>query len=310
MKKIMAVLALLIVGFGFVACNESTTTVETTQATTTASNTTTTDDNTAQTTTAVTTAVTTTDGTNTETTTASITTTEGTNTETTTEAITTTEGTNTETTTEALTTTEGTNTETTTATTTDVVTTTSILEETTYTFEAEYVNLDGKIGAGYSGGTFGTGLICFEDVYINDAEASNGAFLSYLYSPGMTITFDFTSDRAVENATLVFRVSAEVSSFTITNQMMLITINDIPIDFADIVFANVPSMFSGEVLPFFNVEIGQIPLLQGANKVEMIIDNDISLGGTMGATAPMLDCIYITTSAVLTWVPREDNLAF
>ena len=39
----------------------------------------------------------------------------------------------------------------------------------------------------------------------------------------------------------------------------------------------------------------------------MIVANDHGMGGTMQATAPVLDCIKVKTSADLTWNPIVSN---
>jgi len=47
--------------------------------------------------------------------------------------------------------------------------------------------------------------------------------------------------------------------------------------------------------------------LEGQNVITLITDNALSMGGTMGATAPMVDCIKLTTYAILTWDPVLGN---
>ena len=44
------------------------------------------------------------------------------------------------------------------------------------------------------------------------------------------------------------------------------------------------------------------------NIIEMVVDNDKSLGGTTLATAPLVDCMKITTTATLKWTPLTSNL--
>ena len=51
-------------------------------------------------------------------------------------------------------------------------------------------------------------------------------------------------------------------------------------------------------------------LKQGTNVIKLIVNNENRLGesGTMYATAPLFDCLYVYTDAQLTWEPLTDNL--
>lgn len=200
------------------------------------------------------------------------------------------------------TTTSGTG-ETTTTTTGTSTTTEEPLVYNTYVFEAEYTYLDELIGYGYSGGTIGTGLIVLDTV---SAGASNGYYVSYLYGYGLTLTFEIESDRAVDNAVLTLRLSAEVMDILLTAETYEVVVNDLGIWYEDIEFNNVPTM--PEILPFQDFVIGNISLVEGTNIIELITSNTDAMQGTMYATAPIVDCIKIYTYAELTWDPYTDNI--
>ncbi|MDY0138506.1 MAG: hypothetical protein RBR50_02290 [Candidatus Izemoplasmatales bacterium] len=176
---------------------------------------------------------------------------------------------------------------------------------TTYVFEAEYTYLDDMIGTGYSGGTYGTGVIV-EDTKSGDA--SNGYYVSYLYSLGTTLSFEIESDRAVDNAYLVLRLSAELIDFTLTSDMYTVMVNGMGYDYEDMVFENVPGMQSSTILPFADFVIGNIELQEGINTIDLVTTNSQAMGGTMYSTAPMIDCLKITTVAELTWNAYTDNI--
>ena len=50
-----------------------------------------------------------------------------------------------------------------------------------------------------------------------------------------------------------------------------------------------------------------LSLKEGENVVRMMTANSHGMGGTMAGTAPVIDCIKITTSANLSWNPVTGN---
>jgi uncharacterized repeat protein (TIGR02543 family) len=183
-------------------------------------------------------------------------------------------------------------------------------------FEAEYLDFSDFFGWGFSGNATGTDAI-LEDIG-GEGEASNGRFVTYLYGEGITLTYNITSDRAVENATLTLRLSGEVKDFYIQalktpevieeEPVYTVKVNGQTIDYGVIGFTDVPSQSENKLLPFqdFIMSIN-VSLVEGENEILLITDNALLMGGTMGATAPMVDCIKITTYAILTWEPILDN---
>lgn len=184
----------------------------------------------------------------------------------------------------------------------------------TYVFEAEYVNLAGKMGAGWSGGAAGTAMITKDTITENpelgtNANASNGFFLSYLYSYGLFIDFVITSDRAID-ATLILRFSAEQKDpFVITDSEYLITVNGNKVNYGSITILGAYAALQQQKLPFNDVLSITIPLIEGTNVIRFLTNNQNSMGGTMDATAPLIDCIKIDTIAYLTWNPVLENLS-
>lgn len=183
----------------------------------------------------------------------------------------------------------------------------------TYVFEAEYVSLAGKNGAGWSGGAAGTAMI-IKDTITDDpalgtnANASNGYFLSYLYSNGLFIEFEITSDRTTE-ATLILRLSAEQRDpFSVTDDEYLVTVNSQKVNYGSMTIQGALAALMLQKLPFEDVVTVTIQLQQGVNYIRFTTNNLNSMGGTMEATAPLFDCIKIDTIAQLTWNPILDNL--
>ncbi len=175
-----------------------------------------------------------------------------------------------------------------------------------YTFEAEYcpciTDGQGMQGSTYSGGTSGQGLI--QEDYDNVADASNGFFVHFLYNKGDNLIFNIESDKAISNATIYMRLSAEYRGpMEINKTKYPVKLNDEVVDYETILFPNVPSQGAGW-LEFEDFVLGMnLSLIKGTNKIEMITDNDEWLYGTAMSTAPMVDCLKfnVPESTTLTW---------
>ena len=59
---------------------------------------------------------------------------------------------------------------------------------------------------------------------------------------------------------------------------------------------------------FAEYYVADVNLKAGWNVIELITNNETSPGGTMGATAPMIDYIRFDTTTQLEWKPEYDNL--
>lgn len=166
--------------------------------------------------------------------------------------------------------------------------------ESTYVFEAENVNLNDKAGPGYSGENAGPGMI----VTNTNVGASGNKFVAYQCKNGNSLEFYIASDEAVEDATLVVRFAAEFSSMTLTPDKYQISVNGTALDYDDIVL----TLPDGEnQSQFADFAIEGVSLKEGANLVQLKTTNNDALGGTLSATAPIIDCIKITTTAVVIW---------
>ena len=185
-----------------------------------------------------------------------------------------------------------------------------------YTFEAEYTDLDGKPGQGYSGNTSGLGLIGTNGA--EAAGASNGHYVTSLYYDGAMLEFDITSDRAISDATIVLRLSAEYDTVSFSGDEFQIFVNqgtDKEQEFG--LTASFTGVFGvnedGEhrKRPFSNhVVATHVSLQEGVNRITLVVNNDQKgSGGTMQAKAPMVDCIYVYTNASLSWEPKTSNIA-
>lgn len=188
-----------------------------------------------------------------------------------------------------------------------------------YVFEAEHIDLSGPDGNGLqgmgaSGGSVGPNMVDSVPPDYDYLIASNGYYLTYLYKTMLEIEFVIESDRAVSDATIVIRVSAETVGYALSPNrndgttengtlysMFMITLNDSPIEYPTIEMEGGRPQFEDFTLTV------NATLKEGTNVIKMIVANDHGMGGTMQATAPVIDCIKVTTSADLTWNPIVDN---
>lgn len=180
----------------------------------------------------------------------------------------------------------------------------------TYVFEAEYAQLP-TIGAGWSGGMGGV-----NPDLDGDFNASNDYFVVGMYAKGSTLTFEITADKAVTDAKIVARFSTEdpagllngggenPKSYSITKDTFQIKVNGTALAYETITFNNIKTT---NKFQDYTIATG-VSLKEGVNVIEMVTNNEDSLGGTTKATAPLVDCIKVTTTAVLTWEPDESNL--
>lgn len=171
----------------------------------------------------------------------------------------------------------------------------------TYTFEAEDTDLTGKTGMSNSGSPIGADMISSNA----NLGASGSKFVTYLYNKGLSLEFHIASSEEAD-ATIVFYIAAELDNINISQSNYKITVNGEAPDYGTLNLPNGDS-FKGWIT--MNVR-----LKEGYNLIQLTTDNDVNpIGnGTYNGTAPMVDCIKITTEAVLTWdknynLPVEDN---
>lgn len=170
-----------------------------------------------------------------------------------------------------------------------------------WVFEVENVDLSTKTGAGLSGTTSKGGMLVSDD----SKGASNGVYLSYQYITGNQIEFVLCSDEDVSDVKLVARLSQEARDYTYDSSNYTIALNGESIDYGSISFTGVPGFTAdgAEPLEFNDYTIGtNLSLKKGRNTITFTVANaDALQGTTMNAASPLLDCIKLSTSAVVIW---------
>ena len=181
-----------------------------------------------------------------------------------------------------------------------------------YTFEAEKTQLTDldpdeddtcnvvgqKVGQGYSGNVAGKGLIgnCA-------CEASGDAYVTNLYYNGAFLEFVIESDRDVDDALLLLRLSGEFKTISLNDKTFVVTVNDQPIAYGDIELegGTLDDLTSLNRRAMTNHGMGTISLKTGENVIRLTVNNTEKqfATGTMDAAAPLIDCICVYANAEL-----------
>ena len=151
-------------------------------------------------------------------------------------------------------------------------------------------NSDGnKIGYGRSGEAPGTGMIADRN------DASGGKYIRGLYYYGANLEFIFTSDAAVDDATLVARLSAEFKDYALTSSDLVFEVNGQAVPYNTTINLT-------EDGPFTDFTISTaVSLREGENVIRLVVENDEKQfpDGTVYAAAPIVDCLYVYTTSEL-----------
>ena len=185
-----------------------------------------------------------------------------------------------------------------------------------YVFEAELTDLTDFEGSGFSNEAKGRQAI--QDSKGEDVKASNGYWVGYLYKTGCSLTFVINSDKDVNDVTLKIRLSGEiVNQVRVKNTEFKIALNGKQLKYNDIVINGIPTGVGAPPAAFNDYELGaNLSLKAGENTVTVTVENNVPLAGSDGiqaggkiqATAPLVDCIKITTAANLSWNPWFEGL--
>lgn len=208
------------------------------------------------------------------------------------------------------------------------------------TFEAELCPAitesnggQGMEGCTYSGGQRGSGLIyrdysktlkasgnyifdnrvareatVNEYVYTRSDECFN-ALVHFNYNYGNTLTWEIESDVAVNNVTMLMRLSAEYGNvnrqtdertISFSDQDFQVKVNHRAISYGNITMRNIPSTYEMITCQDFFLS-NEINLVKGTNVIELIVNNENPYFDCLPATSPCIDCIKFISSSTLTW---------
>ncbi len=172
-----------------------------------------------------------------------------------------------------------------------------------YVMEAEYINLDGVVGAGLSSDQAGVEMIYGDGTQAQkDMGWGEGFYVGYTYSNAVKLDFVFTSDKA-GTGTFALRLGSELGDINITPEAMEVKLNDVALSYTSI-FVEGSSM---DKMKFFDKTVSTNGTIKnGSNTLSVLIhDNDLRPGNQTGG--PTIDSLKIQTSSVLSWTDKKDN---
>lgn len=161
----------------------------------------------------------------------------------------------------------------------------------TYTFEAEKTNLTGKIGPGFSGTAQEGSMV------VANASASGGKAVSYLYRKNNSLEFYIACDEDVSGVKIVLSLGAEMDNINFSSDEFQVLVNGKALSYGNVSLANNNSFSDA-------ITVDGVSLKKGENLIKLNVNNNkrpMGDASTYEATAPMVDCVKITTTAVLAW---------
>lgn len=163
--------------------------------------------------------------------------------------------------------------------------------------EAEYIDLTGKSGGGYSGSASEEGLVQKDSSY----GASNGYYVGYLHTT-ITLEFRFTSSVTTDTqVSLALGLATELGTVTFDPSNMEISVNGSVHNYSAITLIGQDATHGS----FTNNAAGTITIKPGENVITISIkDNTLMQGTRVGG--PSLDYIELGTDTI-SWRPCEYN---
>jgi hypothetical protein len=130
---------------------------------------------------------------------------------------------------------------------------------------------------------------------------SEGYYIGFTYSEGISFDFEFTSDLKTR-AAIIVRLGSEIGDITFDSSSLAVKLNGEAIEYEGILVQG--SGMMDMVFQDFTIT-NNVELLEGKNVISIeILDNDLRNGQIAG---PMIDCIKVRTNAKLEWEEKLDN---
>ncbi|MCQ3035155.1 MAG: InlB B-repeat-containing protein [Bacilli bacterium] len=139
------------------------------------------------------------------------------------------------------------------------------------------------------------------------AKIEYGSFVHFNYSKGNTLTWKINCSKAASNVTLFGSYSGEYgitnaigeTTYSFSDTEYVVKVNGVRLEYGEVTMHNIiPKTY----IPFQDFLISaNVSLNEGENVIEMIVDNNKSLNGTISAVAPCLDAIRVLADTNITW---------
>lgn len=168
--------------------------------------------------------------------------------------------------------------------------------------EAEYINLDGKSGSGWSGGQTGAGMIQ------DNVAASNGYYLGWTHI-AQSYDFVFTASEAA-SATLSVCLAWELTgTVTLDGSSFAVYLNGTEIKCPAITLSGGAASDTTSLGAFVVTNIGTVNLVSGENTVTIEVkENKLFNQGGGRTGGPMIDYVQVASSATISWQPYTFNI--
>lgn len=177
-------------------------------------------------------------------------------------------------------------------------------EQTMYTFEVEYVDLTGKFGSGYSNSAREQQMILQDTA---DLGASNGYYIPYTHTAGLSFTFTIESDKAATGR-LFIRLASDMGDMTLSPDMFSITFNGEEVNYGSFSLNGADTLGVCGTFESY-VALRSADIVAGTNTVVLTVLENDKFPGRGSTYGPAIDCIGIRTDATLTWEPVTSNIA-
>ena len=158
-----------------------------------------------------------------------------------------------------------------------------------------------KLGSNFSGNVSGKNLIRA------DENSSGGKFVwGCMNLEEGYLDFEFTADKADDNAILELKVCAEFWGFVLTPETFKVLVNpedndDDSVDFGEIDLSFVQTSTQSTAHPAWVTKTVRVSLQEGSNLIRLLVANDNANSvGTIKAQGPIVDCIVVKSTAELT----------
>lgn len=174
-------------------------------------------------------------------------------------------------------------------------------------FEAEYVDLTGKQGTGYSGSPSDVAMI---DSPPQGVSASKGKFVNFMHNDTITLEFVIYAENDVDNAGLYAGLGSEFGNVTFTPSSLGVYTyvgqtaegTKTTVNYGSINVKGDAALYNS----FDEYQLGTVSLVKGWNVIQIAVLTNELRGGFIGG--PGVDYIRVDTSVSLKWVPLLYNV--
>lgn len=162
--------------------------------------------------------------------------------------------------------------------------------------EAEYIDLTGKVGAGYSGAANDEQMVQPGAVL----NASNNYYIGYTHCV-IVLEFKFISSKAASNVKINIGLASELGNVTFTPNEFDVMLNGQAISYGKFEIRGGASEGSWGNFADFTVT-NSAALVEGENTITLMVKPNTFLKG-QSTGGPGIDYVKVTTDATLRWTP-------